>query len=588
LSGEEDHRVNSINPERQFTAVNDFYRARNQGVLREIIARFTGKSTELLSYEEVRQKLKAYAGVEKGLRDIPLDAIVGSVGRYSDFTRDFLPRVNVDKDRWSRIKMAAYDAGGLPPIEVYQLGDVYFVIDGNHRVSVARQLGAKTIQAYVTEVRSRVTLTPDIQPDDLIIKAEYVEFLDHTRLDLLRPESRLEVSTPGKYPILEQHINVHHYYLEQEQATELPYQYAVQDWYDNVYTPVVQAIRDSGILHYFPQRTETDLYLWISRYRQELEDQLGWHIRPESALMELTARTITDKKNILSRVGERLLESITPSTLEAGPETGQWRRQNVTARQENQLFLDVLVPLDGKDGGWHALSQAIEIARRENAQLSGLHIVADEDQIHEPESEAIRTEFDRRCSEQNIPGHLAVEAGDITRLITSRASLTDLVVTSLTYPPGTQPLARLDSGFRELIQRCPRPVLAVPHVSKPLDSALLAYDGSPEADEALFIAAYMAAKWKLALNVITVFEGEKVEPETLMRASVYLEEQQVTASYNAHNGPIAKTILDVAENTQVDMIIMGSYSLNPILEVVFGSTVDHVLRASHIPVLICR
>jgi len=73
-----------------------------------------------------------------------------------------------------------------------------------------------------------------------------------------------------------------------------------------------------------------------------------------------------------------------------------------------------------------------------------------------------------------------------------------------------------------------------------------------------------------------------------MRASVYLEEQQVTASYNAHNGPIAKTILDVAENTQVDMIIMGSYSLNPILEVVFGSTVDHVLRASHIPVLICR
>ena len=158
-------------------AIKDFRKARNRAFLEEIIARFTGESIDLLSYEEVRQKLKTHGSSERGLMDIPLNSIVGSLGRYADFTRDFLPRQDANQDRWTRVKLAVSDTVGLPPIDVYKIGEVYFVKDGNHRVSVARQGGAEFIQAWVTEVQTRVPLTPDITPDDLIVMAEYLEFL---------------------------------------------------------------------------------------------------------------------------------------------------------------------------------------------------------------------------------------------------------------------------------------------------------------------------------------------------------------------------------------------------------------------------
>jgi hypothetical protein len=157
-------------------AVIDFHEARRKADLQEIFARLTGESNKLLSYEEVRLKLKAYEGNTRGLKEIPLDAIIGSVGRYTDFTRDFLPRRDSDRMRWAAVMEKTTGLEGLPPIDVYQVGDAYFVVDGNHRVSVARQLKASHIQAYITEVRSRIPLSPDTQPDQLIIKAEQVGY----------------------------------------------------------------------------------------------------------------------------------------------------------------------------------------------------------------------------------------------------------------------------------------------------------------------------------------------------------------------------------------------------------------------------
>ena len=94
---------------------------------------------------------------------VPLDSIVGSVGRYEDFTRDFLPRRDSDKERWARVEFLANESTGLPPVELFQIGDAYFVNDGNHRVSVARQSGHTHIEAYVTDVHTRVPLSPGIQ-----------------------------------------------------------------------------------------------------------------------------------------------------------------------------------------------------------------------------------------------------------------------------------------------------------------------------------------------------------------------------------------------------------------------------------------
>jgi len=145
-------------------AIQDFQSAWHRASVQEILARFTGKSTQLLSYEEVAEKLKLRARMERGVHHIPLDAIVGSVGRYTEFTRTFLPRRADDQHRWASVKTAMEEGVGLPPIEVYKVGEIYFVIDGNHRVSIARQEKYRTIEARVIEVRTDIPLTPDVQP----------------------------------------------------------------------------------------------------------------------------------------------------------------------------------------------------------------------------------------------------------------------------------------------------------------------------------------------------------------------------------------------------------------------------------------
>ncbi len=179
--------------------LRDFQEARRRAALEDLKARLTGKSDDLLSYEEVQDLVQPDGSTSRGLQEIPLDAIVGSVGRYRDFTRSFLPRLESNKHRWANVKLRALYRGGVSPIEVYQLGDVYFVLDGNHRVSVARQLGAETIQAYVTQVHSRVPLSDDVHTDELIIKTRYARFLDATALDQSRPGLNLLVTAPGQY-----------------------------------------------------------------------------------------------------------------------------------------------------------------------------------------------------------------------------------------------------------------------------------------------------------------------------------------------------------------------------------------------------
>ncbi|MCL4871061.1 MAG: hypothetical protein KJ063_19050 [Anaerolineae bacterium] len=281
-------------------AVDDFRRARRQAAVEAIFATFTGASLDLLSYEEVRQLLRPQGQIERGLQDIPLEAIVGSVGRYRDFTRTFLPRHDGDANRWAQVKVALV-AEGLPPISVYQIGEVYFVRDGNHRVSIARQMGNKTIEAYVTEVKIAVPLAPDVQPDELILKAEYAAFLAETRLDVSRPQANLSLTSPGRYPLFLEHIEVHRYFMGVEQQREIPYPEAVSHWYDVVYLPVVSLMQEYGLLDEFPERTEADLYVWLAEHRAELEQTGGHTVQPDMAVAHLAAKLEQEKPPALIR-----------------------------------------------------------------------------------------------------------------------------------------------------------------------------------------------------------------------------------------------------------------------------------------------
>jgi nucleotide-binding universal stress UspA family protein len=565
-------------------ALGDFQRARSQAQLKELLARLSGAPAQLLSFDEVRQTLRLQGGIERGLQDIPLDAIVGSVGRYTDFTRDFLPRKEIDPQRWARVMVAANGLVGLPPIEVYQIGNAYFVIDGNHRVSVARKMSAKFIQAYVTEVHSRVPLSPDVKPDELILLAEYNQFLEQTRLNEFRPQADLSVTLPGQYPHLLEHIEVHRHYLGLEQQREIPNEEAVTHWYDEVYLPVVQIIRNQGILRQFPNRTETDLYLWIAEHRSELEEELGQPVRPEHVAGHLAEAHSPASASLFSR----LRDLIVPDKLEAGPRPGTWREQTLASRPPDRLFQDILVPVNGKEDGWCALDQAIEVARREGASLYGLHVVAEETDVDSEAARAVQAEFERRCQESQIPGRLAIAAGEVVEQTCARATVADLVVVNLSYPPAPQLLAKLSSGFHDLVQRCPRPVLATPQTVSPLKRALLAFDGSPKAREALFVAAYLAGKWGIPLSVVTVEGGGRNPEEVLAQARSYLEEHGVSADYRVESGPVGETILKNCDQKDCDLVLLGGYGLAPVLEVVLGSAVDQVLRQSCQPVLICR
>jgi nucleotide-binding universal stress UspA family protein len=565
-------------------AVADFHDARRRASLEQLVARLRRRSADLLSYEDVRRQLRATEthGVE--LKDIPLDAIVGSVGRYSDFTRSFLPRHDSNEERWARVQLAVTNPEGVPPIEVYEMGDVFFVRDGHHRVSVARQLGATLIQAYVTQVKTRVPLTPGDRLEDLWIKAEYAEFLARTNLDLLRPGANLEVTEACQYAKLEEHIAVHRYFLGLDWQRDVSEQEAVAHWYDEVYLPVVELIRSQGVLQEFPARTETDLYLWLLDHQAALEESLGWEVQPSSAAQHLAAEHGVRARRLMARTGQRI-KAILPTTLEGGPAPGRWREERVAPRAEERLFPDILVPVSGQEAGWHALSQAIEVARREGGRLHGLHVVADAVELESQAAREVEEEFSRRCEVADVPGKLNLEPGRVAPAICARARWADLVVLHVAHPPGPWALARLSSGLRTLLLTCPRPVLAVPGELSPLSRALLAYDGSPKAGEALFIAAYLAGRWQTALVVLTVGRGRA---SLQARAREYLESRGVEAEYVLESGPAAGTILALAAERQCDLVLMGGYGHRPVVEVVVGSTVDSVLRESRTPVLICR
>jgi nucleotide-binding universal stress UspA family protein len=284
----------------------------------------------------------------------------------------------------------------------------------------------------------------------------------------------------------------------------------------------------------------------------------------------------------------RIVDLLSLGRLDLGPPPGQWRKEATAIHRDEQLFMDILVPVNGEESGWFALEQAMVVAQRENAHMLGLHVTANEVLKESEAARAVQVEFNRRCAEKGVPGQLAITSGEVSRQIATLARLTDVVITSLVYPPPPSALARLDSGFRDLIQRCPRPVLAVPLVASPLTRALLAYDGSPKADEALFLATYLAGRWKIDLTVLTVYENEVAASDPILHARHYLEEKQVEANYLVERGSPAEKIIKVAEDHNSNLLVMGGYGFNPVWEVVLGSVVDEVLRKSHVPVLICR
>jgi nucleotide-binding universal stress UspA family protein/dihydroneopterin aldolase len=443
------------------------------------------------------------------------------------------------------------------------------------------------MQAYVTEIRSSVPLQPGIQPEEMIAKAEYAEFLAATRINLLRPEANLEATCAAQYRDLLEHIDVHRYFMGIEQQRDITYQDAVVHWYDEVYQPVVKIIKDLCVLREFPDRTETDLYLWLAKHRAEVADHLGWQVDYEATAADFVAHFSERPSRVMSRLGKRVLEIVLPDELEPAELTAPKLPRRRPSDNGQRLFSDILVAISGAEPGWLALEQAIEVAKREDGIMHGLYVVEQKEDEDSIDVSKVRDRFNWRCGEVHIKASFTVEAGPIARTICEHARWADLVAVPLTYPPQRSPISKLSSGFRAIIKRCASPVLVVPGVLSTLSNPLLAYDGSEKARAGLYAAAYLSGNWDLPLTVVCVEEG-RVNKSILDEAKLYLDEQGVQANFLFGSGDVADEIVTAAAEHACDFIIMGAYGRSLVPELVLGTAVDRLLNSATIPMLICK
>ena len=269
-------------------ARSEVERARLSADVHDLLNLLRRTPNTLIPFEWVKH-LHPDAEYQRGTQAIPTEQIVGSVDRYKEFDRYYLPREPNLDERWIGVRSAQLQGKELPPIQVYKVGELYFVKDGNHRVSVARRQGQAYIDAQVIELQ--VTVPPEAGDTlkDLIIKGEYADFLRSTGLSRLIPgHHEILFTTPGRYDRLAGHIQTRKYYLDRKYGREVSLEEATRSWYTRLYGRIVEQIRVHDVLRRFPGRTEADLYLWIMDHRYFLSERYGFDVGSEVAALDFS------------------------------------------------------------------------------------------------------------------------------------------------------------------------------------------------------------------------------------------------------------------------------------------------------------
>lgn len=284
-------------------------RARFVAGIHDLLAAVQRVPNELIPFDWVRH-LGPDGEASAGVQSIPVDAIVGSVDRYREFDRYYLPKEEYLDERWIGVRSAQLSGRELPPIQVYRVGGVYFVKDGNHRVSVARRSGQHYIDAHVIELHVTVPPEPGDTLKDLIIKGEYARFLKVTGLDRVVPDhAEILFTTPGRYDMLLDHIRTRQYYLSRRLGREVSWEEAVESWYRRLYRRVTEELAHHDVMRRFPGRTEADLYLWIMDHRYFLKERYGFDVGSEVATLDF-ARHHTPR--LYKRLRDRLRLALKP------------------------------------------------------------------------------------------------------------------------------------------------------------------------------------------------------------------------------------------------------------------------------------
>lgn len=292
-------------------AESDFSKAKNKAFFNEIQHILSPEEASLISLNDVKKLIHPKNETYVGMKIIPIDKIVGSEGRYQDFDNRFFPKNSHLKARWEHVDEAAIQSIDLPPIKVYEIAGLYFVRDGNHRVSVAKARGTEFIDAEVVSLKSEIVLKKPDNINDMIkqiINYEKRVFYSETGFGDITDYWCLDFSTPGRYDVIYNHILTHKYYLNINKKEEISLEDAILSWFNTVYLPLVTIIRQKRILHYFPKRSLADLYVWVVRYWDDLKKKFGEKVPMDEAVCEFRKTyRIPFFKRILNRTARLVM-----------------------------------------------------------------------------------------------------------------------------------------------------------------------------------------------------------------------------------------------------------------------------------------
>lgn len=554
-------------------ALEDFHRLRSKAALDRFWAGIRGESLDLLAYDEVSSKLRAVSQTNLGLQQVALKNIIGSVNRTSDFDRNFRPLSDGDSTRWADVKAAMTSpfTAGVPPVTLYKIGEAYFVMDGNHRISIAKEMGLDSVEAYVTEVKTKVSLSSSFTLEELAEKAALADFLEDTHLDRILPSVELSLNRIEYYPLLKEHIVVHQYYMGIDHKREVSFDEAAVDWYDHVYSPVVRIIEESGLRYEFPELTITDLYLWVLDKQQALLDKYGTSFKTEN-VVDFVAKQKGKQTKTVVTTADREMDMHVSGMAEGSSDC---------------LFRDILVGVSHSDINLLALQQAMMINRCKDGNIIGLHVKAETDFATEQTEAELETSFYQQLNEREMSGRFIKMTGNISKTLQEYGLLSDITVVKLSYPPGGAVFDRLGSGVITLLQSSRRPIMFVKEVVAPVNRILLMLDEDEKSREAFYIAVYYAARYGCGLFITMPEKDSKSSQDAFSFAKSYLdaidlEFQSITLSSTS----LVENLVSLIEENSISTVMMGGYRSTGLLGRLFSSNVDRVLELSPVPVLV--
>lgn len=217
------------------------------------------------SFNIDQEEEAAFEKINRGKRSVPLDRIVGSVGRYQDLDQKFRLKPHVGSERQEKIKKAMREGKPLPPVKLFKIRDQYYALDGNHRIAAAKQFGWDEILADVVE------FLPSKHSPENILYLEKLDFYDQTGL-----QKEIQLTEFGQYRHLLEQIAAHQRHLQSQKGAPEDIKSVARDWYQTIYRPLCAIIDKGGLLAHFSERTLADLYAYISfhHWREDRRAQL--------------------------------------------------------------------------------------------------------------------------------------------------------------------------------------------------------------------------------------------------------------------------------------------------------------------------